>query len=265
MVRSRAVRHHSSIWIAALGTIAACGGAASEPALQEPKVQRQQSSRRTDVKPVELPAQDVLFALQSQLPAMRSCLSSGSVVQLQWQVDGQGQAHDYKVVWSNPQDSGDVPLSCLASLIDERHFELPENAGAGTARWTFVRELQPASSASKKKHAGRSSKRRAQGVRFDPPNSLDATEVDGVVQSGMRLYAHCLRAGVVANSAIHGSLALTWNVDKSGRASEVLDAGSDLGDQSVVDCAAECFYALQYPRPNVEPVRITYSLLFNED
>lgn len=264
MLRTRAVRH-SSIWIAALWTVAACGGASPEPPAQEPKVQRRESSHRKEAKAVELPAEDVLFALQSQLPAMRSCLSAGSVVQLQWQVDKQGQARDYEVVWSSPQNSSDAPLSCLASLIDERHFELPEGASVGTARWTFIRDLPTAGSGSKRKRAARPNKRRAQGVRIDPPNSLDTTEVDGVVESGMRLYAHCLRAGVVASSAIHGHLALTWNVDRSGRASEVLDAGSDLGDQGVIDCAAECFYALQYPSPNVEPVRITYSLLFNED
>lgn len=212
---------------------------------------------------VTLPAEDVLFGLMSELDAMRGCLAGPGALQLRWEVDKYGSARDYEVRWSTRQAPDEV--TCISKLIDARRFELPPGATRGVAEWTFVRELPTDPRFASKKRRTRLAKSRAQGVQFEPPGSLSNTEVDGVVQSGMRLYAHCLRAGVEAKSSIKGRLALSWNVDERGRAKDVADAGSDLGDQQVVDCTAECFYALQYPSPKSQPVRITYSLLFNED
>jgi hypothetical protein len=194
---------------------------------------------------------------------MRNCLKSTGALQLRWEVDKGGNAHEYSVIWAT--NDARAAVDCVSKLIDERHFELPPGAERGLAEWTFVRELPTDPRVKSKKRKSRRGNHRAQGVQFDPPGSLNNTEVDGVVQSGMRLYAHCLRAGVEAKSSLSGRLALSWSVDERGRATGMADAGSDLGDQQVVDCAAECFYALQYPLPNTAPVRITYSLLVNED
>lgn len=194
---------------------------------------------------------------------MRNCLGKAGTLQLRWEVDNSGNAHEYSVVRAT--DEGQEAVDCISKLIDERRFELPAGAERGVAEWTFVRALPADSRLGSKRRRARRNKNRNQGVQFDPPGSLSTTEVDGVVQSGMRLYAHCLRAGVEAKSSLSGRLALSWNVDKHGRATDMADAGSDLGDQQVIDCAAECFYALQYPRPSTEPVRITYSLMLNED
>lgn len=216
-----------------------------------------------EAQPVPLPAKDVLFGLRSELPRIRACLTEPGALQLRWEVDKSGSAHDFSVVWATTEQPAAV--ECLAKRVSERHFDVPSGATRGVASWTFVRELPLDEKLGKRRVSRKRKANRSQGVKFEPPGSLDSSEVDGVVEGGMRLYAHCLRAGVEAKSSISGRLALAWNVEADGRATQMADAGSDLGNQEVVDCAAECFYALDYPKPRAAPVRITYSLLFNED
>lgn len=239
-----------------------CGGTV-EPPPSPPRAVVAAPEPSVEAEPVPLAPEDVLFGLQSDLTRMRACLTEPGALQLRWEVDKQGASRDFSVVWATHEQPDNVV--CLSKLIGERNFELPKGATLGSAQWTFVRELPLESKLGTKRKARKRKANRGQGVKFDPPGSLDSGEVDGVVEGGMRLYAHCLRAGVEAKSSISGRLALSWKVDNQGRATEMADAGSDLGDQQVVDCAAECFYALDYPKPNDAPVRITYSLLFNED
>lgn len=217
-------------------------------------------------RPIErapIPAEDVLFGLQADLEALRACLKEPGAIQLRWSVDKHGESGDFAVNWTTlpPTSAEEAVNQCLTPGIKQRHFELPNGADAGDATWTFVKELPVDNS---KRRKARRSKRR-NGVEFDPPDGLPIDEVDGIVQSGMRLYAHCLRSGVQKQSNLHGKLSLSWQVDAAGQASSMLDAGSDLADQAVIDCAAECFYALRFPQPAAAPVRVTYSLLLNED
>lgn len=239
----------------------ACG--TSEPAARKPKTAvdpepAQVAPRRPTS--VQLPAADVLFGLQSDLPAMRACLPSSGSLQLAWTVDERGESKDFRANWTTlPQAVTDQTLeSCLRPLIERRHFELPSGATQASATWTFVKKLPV-------ERSRRGRDRRQGGVEFDPPGSLPTAEVDGIVQSGMRLYAHCLRAGIEKRSNLHGKLSLSWQVDANGNARTMVDAGSNLKDQAVIDCAAECFYALRFPEPKQAPVKVTYSLLLNED
>lgn len=239
-----------------------CSGPAAEGPAPKPPVPVA-SAPEAEPSPVELEPEAILFGLQSQLRSMRACLTEPGAQQLRWEVDKYGNPTEFEVVWSTIDSGGS--FDCLTALISQRQFELPNGAQRGRAEWTFVHDLPKAQTKSAQRQQKRAKKNRNQGVVFEPPGSLDSGEVDGVVQGGLRLYGHCLRAGVEARSSISGRLALSWNVDARGQATEMTDAGSDLGDQQVVDCAAECFYALQYPKPTSSPVRITYSLLFNED
>jgi hypothetical protein len=252
-----------SLGIAAIAIVLwGCGGSVETPPAP-PKAAPAEAEPNVEPTPVPLAAEDVLFGLQSELTTMRACLAEPGALQLRWEVDKHGAARDFAVVWGTHEQS--TSAGCLAKLIGDRHFELPRGASLGSAQWTFVHELPLDAKLGSKRKARKRKGNRNQGVRFDPPGSLDSGEVDGVVEGGMRLYAHCLRAGVEAKSSISGRLALSWKVDGQGRATEMADAGSDLDDQQVVDCAAECFYALDYPKPDAAPVKITYSLLLNED
>ncbi len=210
-----------------------------------------------------IPAEDVLFGLQSDLEGLRACLPESGSLQLHWLVDKGGDSDGFEVNWTTlPSTTAQQTVeSCLSPRIKRRHFELPSAADVGTATWTFVKEL-PVAKGKRRKTKG---SKRGHGVVFDPPGSLPLEEVDGIVQSGMKLYAHCLRSGVEKQSDLHGKLSLSWQVDAAGNASSMFDAGSDLDDQAVIDCAAECFYALRFPEPAEAPVRVTYSLLLNED
>jgi len=242
--------------------LAACGGG-REPVVRAAETPPVRNVQRTPKSkpPKPLPAEDVLFGLRSVLSELRACLTEPGAIRLQWRVDRRGNPTDFDVVWSEQPESQVAP--CLTAIIAERSFQLPDGQQAGIASWTFVRDLKTATSRSGRATGTR--RARNHGVQFDPPGRLDADEVNGVVEGGMRLYAHCLRAAVERESSVGGKLALSWLVDEQGRPSDVADAGSDIGDQAVVDCAAECFYALEFPEPSGGSVKVTYALLFNED
>jgi hypothetical protein len=211
----------------------------------------------------ELAPEDVLFGLQSELETLRACLPEAGSLQLRWSVAKSGDSRDFAVNWTTLSEAATSRAvdSCLGPRIQQRHFEVPNGTSVATATWTFVKKL-PLERGNRRVKAA---KRRGQGVQVDPPGSLHSDEVDAIVQSGMKLYAHCLRSGIEKQSDLHGKLTLSWQVDAQGNASSMFDAGSDLSSQTVIDCAAECFYALRFPEPASQPVKVTYSLLLNED
>lgn len=239
----------------------ACSG--GEPAARKPKPPVEPLPAQdmpNESARVQLPAADVLFGLQSDLAAMRACLPTSGSLQLAWVVDQRGESQGFQVNWTTlpPAATQQALESCLQPRIERRHFELPPGATHADATWTFVKKLPV-------ERGRRARSQRRGGVEFDPPGSLQSSEVDDVVQSGMKLYAHCLRAGVERRSNLRGKLSLSWQVDADGNPGSMFDAGSDLKDQTVIDCAAECFYALRFPEPLQAPVKVTYSLLLNED
>lgn len=257
------VQHLSCLALLTL-LLSSCGGtpepAASASAAEPARASRIQRAAKPK-PPKPLPPENVLFALQPALGELRACLTDPGAIRLQWRVDQRGNASDFDVLWSEQPDTQVKP--CLAELIAQRSFQLPQDEQTAIASWTFVRDLKAATSRTAK--SSRKRRARNEGVQFDPPGRLDADEVNGIVQSGMRLYAHCLRAAVEEESSVGGKLALSWLVDERGQPSDVTDAGSDIDNDAVVDCAAECFYALKFPVPNGGAVKVTYALLFNED
>ena len=73
-----------------------------------------------------------------------------------------------------------------------------------------------------------------------------------------------MRDGLSRNIELTGRVLLNFTIDQDGQVAEVKDAGSDLGDLSVIDCVAEAFYAMEFPEPEGGVVRLRYSILLNE-
>lgn len=206
--------------------------------------------------------QDVVFGLNLRSGGHRDCFEGKPQralrVRLRWEVDKSGQPHD---VTSEEEQAPSEVVRCLRTWVEARTF--PAREARSRAQWTFIANLPKAERAAK---AGkRRRKVHEQGARFKPEGRLSTWEVDSVVHAAFPLYGHCLRAGINENSKLSGALVLRWNVDEQGRVSNVVDAGSSLASQRVIDCAAEAFYALRFDPPRRGAVEVTYPILFNAE
>jgi hypothetical protein len=213
-----------------------------------------------DEPPKLLPAERVLFALQPVGGEIRNCLRKTGLegaVRLDWSVDASGNASHFEF----PQAEQSEQYRCLTAAVGSRMFDASK--GVTRASWTFVRQAEAKPRHKKTRKQARSVQR--QGTSFDRPGRLTSAQVDDVVSAGFKLYAHCFRAGIAEDLQLKGRLALRFTVNEDGNVSDVKDAGSELDDPSVIDCAAEAFYAFSFERPQGGPVRVTCPILFNQD
>jgi hypothetical protein len=56
---------------------------------------------------------------------------------------------------------------------------------------------------------------------------------------------------------------LKFVIAPEGSVEEIVDEGSDLPDQRVINCVAEGFFALVFPKPERGPVHVQYRMLFS--
>lgn len=240
-----------------------CGGSAPVAQVSRPATARASlsgPSPSSSSSPVrgELSPKDVVFGLNLRDGGPRRCFEGQPDqplrVRVRWEVDTKGQPH---AVAAEAAEAPREVTRCLEQWVEERTFSAGE--GRSRAQWTFVSNAPKVDTAKRRRSA------REQGASFEPSGRLSTWEVDSVVHAAFPLYGHCLRAGVNENSKLSGALVLRWTVDERGRVSDVVDAGSDLSSQRVIDCAAEAFYALRFDPPRSGAVEVTYPILLNTD
>lgn len=188
---------------------------------------------------------------------------SGGAVRLRWEVDAAGAPRDVEVA-SSTIDNAAVER-CLASRVGELRFG--ELAAPATAEWTFVFRLaEPVSEESKrKKKRKKTSVEGTAGVVIDKRSAgrLEPDRISGVVEKGYNLYARCYRDAINRDSSVDGWVNLRFVIGEDGRVQSVLDGDSDLKDRMALDCIAESFYALEFPKPSRGDVRVLYRLRLN--
>lgn len=227
----------------------------------------------------ELSPDEVLFSLKGKQEAVSNCFaragSSGrGLARLTWVVDEDGRVQRPEVEHSTV--AGAELEQCLEEVVGKLHFT--KQPSSQSASWTFVRGLggdavleraarREKEAARKSKRRGRGEKGRNDGVSLDKssPGELDLAAVESVTEHGFRLYAFCMREGLSRDIELNGRVLLNLTVDPDGSVAQVTDAGSDLGDLSVLDCVAEAFYAMRFPEPQGGEARLRYSILLNED
>jgi hypothetical protein len=206
---------------------------------------------------------------------VRRCFEDavGGFVRLAWRVAADGAVREPRVVRST---IGSKPVEeCLKSVIAELHFGRPDRTSQ--AEWTFVHGLERSASAAPKKKEKRKKKRQRrrpadertqeleEGIRIESSSSgwLEPGQIEGVVSDGFKLYAHCYREGLERQPSLGGAVRLRFVIDQNGQVAHVRDGGSDLPDQRVVDCVAEGFFALRFPKPSRGSVRVVYPIVFD--
>ena len=250
----------------------ACGGAA-EPAKEPTTVAR--PAVRAEAK-VELPKLDpgqIVLGLRGHEPELHECFELAQVVdpafvQLAWRVNGEGAVEDIRVL--NSTSPSEAVATCLAERLSPARFGRPGKAKA--AAWTFVGGLvrfeDDATRRRNRINQKRKNKKANEGeegviIERSSPGKLDPQAVEGIVQSGYKLFAHCYRDGLDRDPTLGGAVRLRFVIGSDGRVARVIDGGSDLPDVGVVACVAESFFALEFPRPAGGNVHLRYRVHFD--
>jgi hypothetical protein len=99
-----------------------------------------------------------------------------------------------------------------------------------------------------------------------------ATQVNGrlppeviqrIVRQNFGRFRLCYENGMRANPNLQGRVAVKFVIDRSGAVSMTADGGSDLPDQSVVQCVVRGFGNLSFPQPEGGMVTVVYPIIFN--
>lgn len=72
----------------------------------------------------------------------------------------------------------------------------------------------------------------------------------------------CYMTGTFRDSALRGTVNVTFTIQPSGRVSHAEDSGSDLGDQGVVDCVLGVFSSLEFTPGEYGATVVTYPVRF---
>jgi hypothetical protein len=256
-----------------LGLVAlavACGGSPEPPA----KAPTRAAPAGTKVSP-ELPELDLMkvaYAMRRNDEKIRDCFAyDGEPVRgfmrVVFEVEGTGEVSNIEVENSSISEPG--VAACLSVSVAGLYFDAPGKKMR--THWTFVSGLyekpdEDARSAKREKKKKKRDDREAeQGVVLDPTSrgSLAPDEIEEVVHAGFGLFAHCYREGLERHPRLAGVVRLRMAVGNDGRVDVLSDAKSDIPDPELIDCVAEGFFALRFPKPRYGTAGFVYRLTFD--
>jgi hypothetical protein len=91
-----------------------------------------------------------------------------------------------------------------------------------------------------------------------PPERIQAT-----VRASFAGIRTCYEQGLRASPSLQGRITIKFVIDLEGRVTSTVDAGSDLPDREIVQCVADAFKKLRFPKPEGGIVTVVYPLVFN--
>jgi len=249
--------------------LSACGGEpATKLAATRPATQRAEAVKPKALE--ELEPAVVARAIRGNESTLRECFvgSDGRPVRgfmrMTFQVKPSGDVDGVDVESSSFAEAG--VFECLSERVANLHFDARPDARL--ARWTFASGISKDRDADQRKKKRPARKRSAgseEGVVIDEKSrdSLSPGEVEEVVQAGFGLFAHCYREAIARHPKLSGAVRLRMVIGRDGLVDEMGDASSDIPDAEILDCVAEGFFALRFPKPRKGTVRLTYRILFD--
>ena len=149
------------------------------------------------------------------------------------------------------------------------HFDAPGEKAH--THWTFVSGLYEKQDDEDDGKNGQAQKEESatdsneQGVVIDEKSegSLEPEEIEDVVHAGFGLFAHCYREGLGRHPRLAGAVRLRMVIGRDGVVDHLRDADSDIPDPELIDCVAEGFFALRFPKPRSGTVRLLYRIAFD--
>jgi hypothetical protein len=269
----------SKVLAALVVLVAGCGGAEPEPKVPHAPKQVAIAKHKRKVKARKklprLDADKVVQAIRGNEVELRKCFfrapSVRGSIHVTWQVDAEGSVHE-PVLEASTVDNRDVE-GCLVERVSELRFGELEKPAA--AEWTFVFRLAEPPDPKEEKRRAKALKKKAKreryrdsdepGVRIErgSPGWLEPGKIDDVVQFRYPLFARCYRDGIERHEDLKGAMRLRLVIDEEGRVDQVLDRNSDLPDRMVIDCVAESFYSMRFPKPQRGSVHVLYGVEFD--
>jgi len=221
----------------------------------------------------KLDAGQVVLGLRGHEAELHECFSLAGeqtpvFVELEWDVDADGIVGAVRVGRSTASHEALTP--CLSERLSRARFGHPGRASV--AHWTFVgglarfedegtRRRNRLNQKNKNKKANESETGIV--IERESPGKLDSETIEGIVQEGYRLFAHCYRDGLDRDRTLGGAVRLRFVIGADGRIARVIDGGSDLPDEGVLACVAEGFFAMQFPKPTGGNVHLRYRMHFD--
>jgi hypothetical protein len=147
-----------------------------------------------------------------------------------------------------------------------KELKFTRSSRSTTAHWTFVFGLERGAGARDEQASRRRRKSKVEpGLSIDEesPGFLEPDRIESVVEAGFRLYGHCYRDGLSRTPGLGGAVRLKFVIAPTGEVENVLDGGSDLPDQRVINCVAQGIFALQFPKPQRGSVHVLYRVVFD--
>ncbi len=258
-----------------------CGGATPETppprapkhTASVPKKPKRKAKARRPTRSIE--ANKVVLAIRGNEVELRKCFfrapSARGAIHITWQVDKGGFVHDPVLEASTIDDP--AVESCLLERVSDLRFDAMEAPAA--AEWTFVFRLAEIPTSKEEKRRAKAMKKKLKreryqdsdepGVRIErgSPGWIEPAKVADVVEFGYPLFARCYRDGIERHEELRGAMRLRLVIDEDGRVDQVADRNSDLPDRMVIDCVAESFYSMKFPKPRRGRAHVLYGVEFD--
>jgi len=87
--------------------------------------------------------------------------------------------------------------------------------------------------------------------------------IQRIVRQNFGRFRLCYETGMRNNPNLQGRVSVKFVIDRSGAVAMTADGGSDLPDQSVVQCVVRGFGNLSFPQPEGGMVTVVYPIMFN--
>jgi hypothetical protein len=113
---------------------------------------------------------------------------------------------------------------------------------------------------------GRGHKVGSPSVRYPMPTTngkLPAEIIQRIVRLGDGRYRFCYEQGLRGNPGLTGRVTVKFMIDRTGAVAFSADGGSDIPDQTVVQCVVRSFQTLSFPEPQGGTVTVVYPIVFN--
>jgi hypothetical protein len=92
---------------------------------------------------------------------------------------------------------------------------------------------------------------------------LASESVQRIVRQSYGRFRMCYERGLEKNVHMEGRIEIRFVIDRNGRPAHATNAGSELRDAAVIDCVARAFTALSFPKPEGNPVTVSYPIVFS--
>ena len=261
----------TALWSFGLVALAVACGGSPEPQAKSPEKKPASARKKASPALPELDMMKVAYAMRRNDEKFRDCFAyDGEPVRgfmrVVFEVEGTGAVSNVEVEESSISEPG--VAACLSVSVAGLYFDAPGEKSR--THWTFVSGLYEKSDEDARfKKRGKKKKRddlqNEQGVVLEPASrgSLEPQEIEEVVHAGFGLFAHCYREGLERHPRLAGVVRLRVRIGKDGRVDTLSDAQSEIPDPEVIDCIAEGFFALGFPKPRHGTAGFVYRLTFD--